>query len=101
MRSIFIPMTAGIALSLTFAVAPAMADATEDCAARPPANQPGAATMDVDPADPGKQALTEKLTACGSVLDPPKVGDPDIVEPAPHVGDPININPTAPDAKQP
>jgi hypothetical protein len=30
------------------------------------------------------------------VLDPPAVGDPDIVEPTPPIGDPMNIHPGAP-----
>lgn len=42
---------------------------------------------------PAGQTLSRKLATCGSVLDPPAVGDPNIVEPTPKTDDPINLHP--------
>lgn len=50
---------------------------------------------------PGGKTLTERLATCGSVLDPPAVGDPDIVEPTPRTRDPINLHPETPQGDRP
>lgn len=58
--------------------APASQPTQEDCSIEP--DEPG-----TEPA-PGDDELSSKLDDCNGVLDPPSVGDPDIVEPTPHVG---------------
>ena len=85
----------GLALALVGLLAPASAAGPHnDCdAARPQAELPGTSAMP-DAANDG--TLTEKLATCGSVLNPPPLGDADIVEPTPPVGDDINIHPDAP-----
>jgi len=78
------------------------AQPTEDCAApQPSIKTPGATVTDTPAPDRGDLTLSERLSTCGSVLDPPTVGDPDIVEPAPRIGDPMNIHPSAPEAIRP
>ena len=90
--------TLGIAAGATLVVAtlisPASAAATRNgCdAARPQAELPG---TDTAPGDATTDTLTEKLATCGSVLNPPPLGDVDIVEPTPPVGDDIDIHPDA------
>jgi hypothetical protein len=71
----------------------------DDCRADPPAVAPD--NSPEAPSDVAGQTLSDQLASCGSVLDPPPVGDPDIVEPTPPVDDPINIYPTPPDAIRP
>lgn len=81
---------------------PAAASAIEDCRApRPDADVPGSATTESAPDDLASQSLSRKLATCGSVLDPPPVGDPDIIEPAPRIGDPMNIHPRVPEDARP
>lgn len=91
---------AGLALALAALVSPASAAATQnDCyAQRPQAEMPGSTTRDNAPGEATTDTLTEKLATCGSVLNPPPLGDTDIVEPTPPVGDDINIHPDAPAA---
>jgi hypothetical protein len=73
------------------------AQPTDDCAVRQPSiKEPGASVTDTRAPDRTDLTLTQRLATCGSVLDPPAVGDPDIIEPAPRVGDPMNIHPSAP-----
>ncbi|WP_234905864.1 hypothetical protein [Affinirhizobium pseudoryzae] len=59
---------------------------TDNCVARPD-QDPQAQQRDV----PG--GTTQKLANCDSVLKPPAVGDPEMVEPAPSVGDTPVIKP--------
>ena len=47
------------------------------------------------------QSLTEKLDRCGSVLEPPAVGDKELIEPAPGVGTTPIIPPSALPDEQP
>lgn len=89
---------AGLALVLAALVSPASAAATQnDCdARRPQAQLPGSATPDIAPGEEAEDTLTDKLATCGSVLNPPPLGDTDILEPTPPVGDDINIHPDGP-----
>ena len=81
---------------------PAAASAIEDCRAPlPDADVPGSATTESAPDDLASQSLSRRLAACGSVLEPPPVGDPDIIEPAPRIGDPMTIHPRVPEDIRP
>jgi hypothetical protein len=103
MRHRFTKLTAGALLIFAGAASPVLAaQPTDDCAAPNPSIETPGATVTEEPA-PGRADLTlsRRLATCGSVLDPPAVGDPDIVEPAPRIGDPMNINPTPPEAIRP
>ncbi|MCL6707639.1 hypothetical protein M8R20_11560 [Pseudomonas sp. R2.Fl] len=69
------------------AIAPAAAQEEETPPSRPPGedcqvepDRPGAETT------PGDEEFSGKLDDCNGVLEPPPVGDPDLVEPAPPVG---------------
>ena len=69
-----------------------------DCqSVRPPVEAPN-----TDPLAPDSGAivqrdmLTNQLATCGSVLAPPPVGDPDVVQPAPAIDDPMAIHPANP-----
>ena len=66
----------------------AQSDPTDCKAERPPADS----RADALQAQPG-ESLSDELATCGSVLDPPPVGDPDVVQPAPSVDDPMVIQP--------
>jgi hypothetical protein len=79
------------------AAGPAGAAGT-DCRVQPPAD---AGTAHGDAPKDTSDHLSDKLATCGSVINPPPVGDREIVEPAPSVGDPINLHPTAPDTRRP
>lgn len=78
------------------------AQPADPCAApRVTTEAPGdGAKQDASP-DTTDHNLSQRLATCGSVLEPPPVGDPDIVEPAPRVGDPMNIHPRTPDEIRP
>lgn len=84
--------TAGVAMA-------GNATTRDDCRANPPAVEPDKPAK--IPSDATRDTLSERLATCGSVIDPPAVGDADIVEPTPPVDDPINIHPTPPDAVRP
>ena len=43
-----------------------------------------------------RETLSDRLTTCGSVFLPPKVGDPDMIESPPKTNDPIDIRPDSP-----
>ncbi|MGV3550263.1 hypothetical protein [Rhizobium sp.] len=95
MKAYVLSVAAGLAFALAGAAAPLAAETRTDCSApNPEIEVPGSAT--VKPGEKAENTLTEKLTTCGSVLAPPPLGDVDIVEPAPRVGDDINIHPDAP-----
>jgi hypothetical protein len=100
MKTRTLSIGAGVALAATALVSPAPAAATQgDCdVKRPQAEMPGS-TTEAPPNEATGDSLTEKLATCGSVLNPPPVGDIDIVEPTPPVGDDINIHPDAPAAR--
>ncbi|MBX9456284.1 MAG: hypothetical protein KL863_09825 [Rhizobium sp.] len=93
----------GLAVTLTvtaashaFAASPAV-----DCDTLPPqADVPGSATTDQAPNQATDDTLTERLATCGSVLDPPAIGDRDMVEPAPRIGRDMNLHPQAPAGQQ-
>lgn len=72
-----------------------------DCnAARPPVASPGLESGDAKPGVVPRDSLSEKLATCGSVLNPPAVGDRDIVQPAPAIDDPLAIHPRDPQLKK-
>ena len=76
------------AVFLAGVAAHAQSDPTDCKAERPPENSRDDA-LEVEPGE----SLSDELATCGSVLDPPPVGDPDVVQPAPQVDDPIVIQP--------
>lgn len=90
---------AGLAIVLATLASPAVATQNDCDAERPKAEQPGAATTETAPGDKSADTLTDKLATCGSVLNPPPLGDADIVEPTPPVDDDINVHPDAPAAR--
>jgi hypothetical protein len=72
-----------------------------DCnAAKPPVEgsdkHAGKAQNDAAPHD----SLSDQLATCGSVLNPPAVGDGDVVQPAPAIDDPLAIHPQDPQLKK-
>ena len=72
----------------------------EDCNAMPPDIE--GPNVDVPGGQPDTDAgenLTDRLATCGSVLDPPPVGDPDVVQPAPAIDDPMSIHPSDPNQR--
>ena len=89
-RKIRAILTGAATVAVFFAgvVAHAQSDPTDCKAERPPANS----QEDALETEPG-ESLSDELATCGSVLDPPPVGDPDVVQPAPQVDDPIVIQP--------
>jgi hypothetical protein len=90
---------AGLVLVAVTLATPAFgAGVQDDCRLTPPPDTTPDTTMSDNVPDSALTAdtLTDRLATCGSVLDPPAVGDPDIVEPTPPVGDDINIHPDAP-----
>lgn len=90
---------AGLFLVAATLVTPAFAAGVrDDCRLTPPADTTPDSTMSDNVPDSTitTDTLTDRLATCGSVLDPPAVGDPDIVEPAPPIGDDMNINPDPP-----
>ena len=85
----------------TFASPAFAAGVQDDCRLTPPPDTAPDTTMsdNVPDSSTATDTLTERLTTCGSVLDPPAVGDPDIVEPTPPIGDDMNLHPDAPGAR--
>ena len=93
---------AGLFLVAATLVTPAFAAGVQDdCRLTPPPDTTPDSTMSDSAPDSTitTDTLTDRLATCGSVLDPPEVGDPDIVEPAPRIGDDMNINPDPPPAR--
>lgn len=81
-----------------FPISALAATSHPDCDVSPPMADEKAADVAGSKSVP---TLTQRLATCGSVLDPPAVGDPDIVEPTPKTRDPINIHPETPQGKRP
>ena len=72
-----------------------------DCnAVRPPVAGPDTDSGDAQPGAVPHDSLSDKLATCGSVFNPPAVGDPDIVQPAPDIDDPLAIHPQNPQLKK-
>lgn len=93
---------AGLVLVATVLAMPASAAGVQDdCRLTPPPDTSPDTTMsdNVPDSTGSTDTLTDRLATCGSVLDPPKVGDPDIVEPTPPIGDDMNIHPDAPSVR--
>lgn len=93
---------AGLVLVAATLVTPAFAASVQDdCRLTPPPGTTPDSTMsdNVPDSTTTTDALTDRLATCGSVLDPPAEGDPDIIEPAPPIGDDMNINPDPPSAR--
>lgn len=95
-------LSIGLAMSLAAATSyAAPAKPAVDCDALPPqAEVPGSATTDQAPNAATDDTLTERLATCGSVLDPPAIGDREMVEPAPSIGRDMNLHPNAPAGQQ-
>lgn len=89
---------AGTALVLATSIVPTLAATVgDDCSfLPPPVERPDVVKR---PGDVPADALTQRLTTCGSVINPPAVGDPDIVTPTPPVDDDINVHPDAPSVR--
>lgn len=90
---------AGLLIAAATMANPAFAAGVQDdCGlTRPPAITPDTTMSDDVPGDiTTADTLTRRLAACGSVLDPPAVGDRDIVAPTPSAGDDMNLHPDAP-----
>lgn len=94
---------AGLLFAVGAFVTPAFsAGVQDDCRLTPPPDTTPDSTMSDNVPDSSTtttDTLTDRLATCGSVLDPPAVGDPDIVEPTPPVGDDMNLQPDAPSAR--
>lgn len=85
-----------------FAVPASAAGVQDDCRLTPPPDTTPDTTMSdtvPDSSTNTADTLSERLTTCGSVLNPPVVADPDIVEPAPPTGDDMNLHPEPPVAR--
>jgi hypothetical protein len=85
-------------IAATLATPAFAAGVQDDCRLTPPPDTTPDSTMSDNVPDSTitKDTLTDRLATCGSVLDPPAVGDPDIVEPTPPIGDDMNIHPNPP-----
>lgn len=97
----YVSLVAGLAMAVpTLGLAASVTD--DNCRAeRPDIEVPGSGSAENAIPDSTRESLSKRLATCGSVLDPPPVGDPDLVEPAPRIGDPMNIHPEAPDRIRP
>lgn len=72
-----------------------------DCnAVRPPVAGPDTDPGDAQPGAVPQDSLSDQLATCGSVLNPPAVGDADVVRPAPDIDDPLAIHPQDPQLKK-
>lgn len=99
MKTPFPTIGAGLVLvAAIFATPVSAAGVQDDCRLTPPPDTTPDSTMSDNVPDSTitTDTLTDRLATCGSVLDPPALGDSDIVEPTPPVGDDINIHPDAP-----
>jgi len=103
MKTRTLTIGAGLLFAAAAFGAPAFAAGVEDdCRLTPPPDTAPDTTMSDNVPDSSTtttDTLSERLATCGSVLDPPAVGDPDIVEPTPPTGDDMNIHPDAPGAR--
>lgn len=61
-----------------------------------PDTDPGEVQSGVVPRD----SLSDQLATCGSVLNPPPMGDTDVLRPAPAIDDPLAIHPQDPQLKK-
>lgn len=95
-----IAVTLGLAISAALFVSSAAGAQTpvpQDCNATPPDIQsPSGGATDAEPEGAARDSLTDQLATCGSVLNPPPVGDGDVVQPAPAIDDPMAIHPSDP-----
>lgn len=92
-------IAAGLVLvAATMAMPASAAGVQDDCRVTPPPDTSPDTAMSDNSSDStaSEDTLTDKLATCGSVLDPPPVGDADIVEPTPPIDDDMNIHPNAP-----
>jgi hypothetical protein len=72
-----------------------------DCdAAKPPVAGPDKDSGDAQPGVVPHDSLSDQLATCGSVLNPPPIGDSDVVQPAPAIDDPMAIHPRDPQLKK-
>lgn len=102
MKTRTLSIGAGLVLVAVTLATPALAAGVQDdCRLTPPPTITPDTTMSdtVPDGSTATDTLTDRLATCGSVLDPPAVGDPDIVEPTPPVGDDMNLHPDAPSVR--
>ena len=76
------------------------ADAGDCNAARPPVVDSHKDSGDALPGTAPQDSLTDQLATCGSVLNPPAIGDTDVIQPAPAIDDPMAIHPQDPQLKK-
>jgi hypothetical protein len=69
-------------------------------AERPSVNGPDMDPGDAQPGVVPHDSLSDQLATCGSVLNPPVIGDADVVQPAPAIDDPMAIHPQDPQLKK-
>lgn len=102
MKTQILHIGAGLVLGVaTLATPSAAAGVQDDCRLTPPPDTTPDTTMsdNVPDSTTATDTLSDRLATCGSVLDPPTVGDPDIVEPTPPMDDDMNIHPDPPDVR--
>ena len=96
-----LPIAIAIATFLTGTASYAQTVDSGDCnAVRPPVVAPDTNSGDAKPDVVPRDSLSDQLATCGSVLNPPGVGDPDVVQPAPEIDDPMAIHPQDPQLKK-
>lgn len=96
-----ISIAAAVVTVLAGAAAHAQTVDPGDCnAVTPPAVGPEMDSGDAQPDVIPHDSLSDQLATCGSVLNPPAVGDPDVVLPAPAIDDPLTIHPQDPQLKK-
>lgn len=96
-----IPIALAIATFLAGTASHAQTADPGDCnAVRPPVAGPDMDSGDAQPGVIPHDSLSDQLATCGSVLNPPAVGDADVVRPAPAIDDPLAIHPQDPQLKK-
>jgi len=94
------PIALAVMVLVTGSVSHAQTVNQRDCnAAMPPVASPDTDKDDAQPGMVPHDSLSDQLAACGSVLDPPPVGDADVIQPAPDIDDPLAIHPKDPELK--
>ena len=96
-----IPIALAMVTLVTGSASHAQAVNPGDCnAVRPPVARPDIDPGDVQPRVVPRDSLSDQLATCGSVLNPPAVGDTDVIQPAPDIDDPLAIHPQDPRLKK-
>jgi len=96
-----IPIVLAVMTLVTGSASHAQAVNPGDCnAVRPPVVGPNADPGDAQPGIVPRDSLSDQLASCGSVLNPPPVGDTDVIQAAPDIDDPLAIHPQDPQLKK-